>query len=85
MEELFLFYFLSVLSVGDALAVGAASSRAFPCEARLLSLLMKTDGLATPVFSVFHTAELPEVAGEHSPHGQEQALWQKKKNYRTQK
>lgn len=31
--------------MGDALAVGAASSHAFPYEAQLLSLLMKTDGL----------------------------------------
>lgn len=54
MGELFLFYFLSVLSVGDALAAGAASSHAFPYEAQLLSLLMKTDGLR-PGNSVFST------------------------------
>lgn len=36
MGELFLFHFLSVLSVGDALAVGAASSHAFPYEHRVV-------------------------------------------------
>lgn len=81
MEELFLFYFLSVLSVGPALAVGAASSHDFPYEAQLLSLLMKTDGLR-PGNLVFST-QLSYLKWREST-----ALMNslaEKKNYHTQK